>query len=311
MSEQKMSEQKKSGTLNGKNICKSYGKKEVLKNLDVTIEAGCIYGLIGRNGVGKTTLLGILTGQNSMNSGEVSYDGMAVWDNKKALSHICFSREFAVPASSNGMVGMKIKQYLKMASYYYPNWDHQYAEALVEKFKLDKKQPIQKLSKGQMSMVTILVALASKADITILDEPVAGLDVIAREEFYRLLLEDYSETNRTFVVSTHIIEEASSVFERVLILDEGRIIVDNDTESFVNEFRFASGNEQELEGVLKQVSGVQVLSTQSLGKHKMVALRGNDKSFQTLEEKGIELENMTLQNAFVALCGHGDGGVYA
>ena len=78
-----------------------------------------------------------------------------------------------------------------------------------------------------MSMVTITAALASRAPVTILDEPAAGLDVVMRECFYRLLLDDYAETNRTFVISTHIIEEAAGVFERVIVLDEGRVIANS------------------------------------------------------------------------------------
>lgn len=290
----------------GCGICKKYGKKEVLKNLDVSIKEGCIYGLIGRNGVGKTTLLGVLTGQKSMNTGTVSYCGMPVWDNKKALSHICFSHELGGVSAGGVQNGMKVKEYLKMASYYYPKWDSEYEKRLVDKFKVDLKQRIYKLSKGQMSMVTIIVALASRADITIMDEPVAGLDVIAREEFYQLLLEDYSETNRTFIVSTHIIEEAASVFERVLIMDDGNIIEDSDTESLIDEFRFASGQETVLKEAFDKVEGLQVLHTQSLGKHKMYVVRGKIEVFEQLSGMGVDLENMTLQNVFVALCGHSE-----
>ncbi len=300
----------KSGMLIGKNICKSYGKKEVLNGLDITIESGCIYGLIGRNGVGKTTLLGILTGQKMMDSGDVSYDDMPVWDNRDSLSHICFSRELGVITTQAAQNALRVKEYLMTASFYFPNWDQAYADMLMEKFKLDKKQRIMKLSKGQMSMITIIVALASMAKITILDEPVAGLDVIAREDFYRLLLEDYSKTNRTFVVSTHIIEEASSVFERVLIMDDGKIIADEYTEELLDQFRFASGNEAELKEQLSQVSGIQVLSTQRLGKHQMIAIRGTKENFETLESNGVNLEHMTLQNIFVALCGHESEGAY-
>lgn len=305
-----MNRETKSGMLIGKNICKSYGKKEVLNCLDITIESGCIYGLIGRNGVGKTTLLGILTGQKMMDSGDVSYDNMPVWDNRDALSHICFSRELGVISTQVAQNALKVKEYLMTASFYFPNWNQAYADELMEKFKLDRKQRIMKLSKGQMSMITIIVALASMAEITILDEPVAGLDVITREDFYRLLLEDYGKTNRTFVVSTHIIEEASSVFERVLILDDGKIITDEYTEELLDQFRFASGNEDELKEQLSQVSGIQVLSTQRLGKHRMIAIRGTKENFETLESNGVNLEHMTLQNVFVALCGHESEGAY-
>ncbi len=86
---------------------------------------------------------------------------------------------------------------------YYPHWDKAYAEQLVQRFGLKTKKRISKLSKGMLSMVTIVLALASRAPVTILDEPVAGLDVVAREDFYKLLLEDYTETGRTFIISTH------------------------------------------------------------------------------------------------------------
>ncbi len=150
------------GILKAEGLCKSYGKTEVLHNLDLTIEPGKIYGLIGRNGAGKTTLLGILTAQNTKDSGEVTYDGQPVWENQEALNHICFSRELQATLFS-GPNNLKIKHYLRSAAIYYPNWDGEYAQQLLEEFKLEPKKKISQLSKGQMSMVTILIALASRA----------------------------------------------------------------------------------------------------------------------------------------------------
>ena len=112
------------------------------------------------------------------------------------------------------------------------------------------KKPINRLSRGQMSMVSITAALASRAPVTLLDEPTAGLDVVARERFYRILLEEYQRTGRTFVISTHIIEEAASVFEKVVILDEGKVVADRDTEDLVGEFRYISGPASMLDAAL-------------------------------------------------------------
>ena len=95
--------------------------------------------------------------------------------------------------------------------------DKKIAKASVDE-NVNKK--INKLSKGMLSMVTITVALASKAEFTFMDEPVAGVDVVMREQFYRVLLEEFAESGRTFVISTHIIEEASDVFEEVIMLDK-------------------------------------------------------------------------------------------
>ena len=288
--------------LKAEGVCKSYGKKEVLHDLDLTIQPGKIYGLIGRNGAGKTTLLGILTAQNTLDSGTVTYGGQPVWENQAALDHICFSRELQ-PTLFTGPNNLKVKHYLKSAAIYYPNWDQEYADRLLAGFKLEPKKKICQLSKGQMSMVTILIALASRAPITILDEPAAGLDVVMRERFYQLLLEDYAQTNRTFIVSTHIIEEAASVFEQVIILDEGRILENSPTEDLIGQFHYISGREDIVDQVCR---GLEVLSVQQMGRHKTAAVRGGGVKLEAALSADVDVSPMNLQNVFVALCGHGD-----
>ncbi len=290
------------GILKAEKLCKSYKDKQVLKDLDLVIEPGKIYGLIGRNGVGKTTLLGILTAQNTKDSGEVTYDGQPVWENQQALNNICFSRELQ-PTIFSGQNTLKVKHYLKSAAIYYPNWDKEYAQRLMEELKVEPKKKICHLSKGQMSMVTILIALASRAPITILDEPVAGLDVVMRERFYQLLLEDFTTTNRTFIISTHIIEEAASVFEQVIIIDDGRILENCPTEELVDQFRFVSGHEDEVDRVC---NGLQVLSTHQMGRHKTVGVRGTGVKLEEAQQADVDVSPMNLQNVFVALCGHGE-----
>ena len=290
------------GILKAEGLCKSYGKKTVLHDLNLEIQPGKIYGLIGRNGAGKTTLLGILTAQNTMDSGTVTYDGQPVWENQRALDNICFSRELQ-PTLFTGQNNLKVKHYLNSAAIYYPNWDREYAQRLMEEFQLEPKKKVCQLSKGQMSMVTILIALASRAPITILDEPAAGLDVVMRERFYHLLLEDYAQTGRTFIVSTHIIEEAASVFERVIILDQGRIIENSPTDELVDQFRYVSGREDVVD---QAVQGLEVLSSQTMGRHKTAAVRGGGVKLDAALAADVDVAPMNLQNVFVALCGHGD-----
>lgn len=285
-------------------VCKSYGKKEVLHGVDLTLEPGRIYGLIGRNGAGKTTLLGILTAQNTLNSGTVTYGGEPVWENPAALADICFSRELSPGGGTSGAGSLKAKDYLRAAAIYYPRWDAKYADELVKRFGLDTKKRVMRLSKGMMSMVTIIIALASRAPITILDEPVAGLDVVAREMFYKLLLEDYDATGRTFVVSTHIIEEAAAVFEEVIILDEGRIIEKAPTDELVAQFHCVSGREDQVDAACE---GFKVLVSEMLGRHKAVTVRC---PLEELEKaaagRDVDIAPLNLQKAFVALCGRGE-----
>lgn len=286
--------------LKAEGLNKSYGKNQVLHDLNLAIEPGKIYGLIGRNGAGKTTLLGILTAQNTKDSGEVTYGGEPVWENQKALNDICFSRELQ-PTLFTGQNTLKVRDYLKAAALFYPNWDKDYAQKLMGEFKVDLKKKIFQLSKGQMSMVTILIALASRAPVTILDEPAAGLDVVARERFYQLLLEDYAETGRTFIISTHIIEEAATVFEKVIILDQGRIIENTDTEELISQFHYVSGREDVVDEVTR---GLQIISTQQMGRHKTVAVRGEGVKLADAQAADVDVSPMTLQKVFVALCGH-------
>ena len=280
------------------NISKQYKKKEVLHDINLTIEQGKIYGLVGRNGAGKTTLLSIMTAQNPATGGTVTLDGMPVWENQKALDHLCFSRELNT-LSVLGPNTIKVKEYLQMARTYYPNWDREMEQRLVAQFELNTKKKISKLSKGMLSMVTIIVALASKADITILDEPVAGLDVVARDDFYRLLLEEHEATGRTFIVSTHIIEEAANVFEEVIFLKDGEILLKENTQDLLERAVHVSGLAEEVDNAC---AGLELDHVEQMGRSKgvTVLLSGDQ---QIADGYAVTVQPVSLQNLFVALCG--------
>jgi len=281
-----------------KNVYKNYKKTEVLKGLDLQLEKGKIYGLIGRNGAGKTTLLSLMAGQNPVTSGEITLDGKKVWENQEMMDQICFSRELN-PTTNFSISELKVKEYLKMASIYMPNWDKEFAEELLKTFELDANKKLNKLSKGMLSMVTITVALASKAEFTFMDEPVAGVDVVMREQFYRILLDEFAESGRTFVISTHIIEEAADVFEEVIMLDKGKIILKENAVELLDRARHVSGV---AEAVDKVMEGREIYRPEKLGRSKGVTVLL--KQGETLEsDTEISVQPMSLQQVFVAMCG--------
>ena len=282
-----------------KKITKRYGKKTVLNSLDLTLEEGKIYGLVGRNGAGKTTMLSIASAQNPTTEGEILLDGETVWENQKSLNQICFSREM-VNTANNTASALKVKEYLKMAEMLFPYWDKEMAYRLVEEFELDEKQKIIKLSKGMQSMVTIIVALASKAKYTFLDEPAAGLDVVARENFYRILLDEYSESGRTFVISTHIIEEAADVFEEVIFLNKGKIILKENTEELLARCIHISGKAEDVDEIIK---GKKAFHQEKLVRSKGITLMLDEGEVFDKEGKDVEVRPLNLQDVFVALCG--------
>lgn len=279
-------------------IGKTYGSKTVLHDVNLTLESGKIYGLIGRNGAGKTTLLSILTSQNPATAGTVTFDGQPVWENSKVLEHLCFSRELNQMTGSSANP-MKVKEYLRIAATFFPHWDKEMAQRLAEEFGLDVKKRISKLSKGMLSMVTIIVALASKAEFTFLDEPVAGLDVVARERFYALLVEEFTETGRTFVVSTHIIEEAAEVLEEVIIVDQGKILLKENTQELLERSFHVSGREDEVD---RATEGMEIHHEERLGRSKGVTVM-LEPGQRIPEHCDVTVQKLNLQKLFVALCG--------
>ena len=284
--------------LTAKGIRKTYGKKDVLRGIDLNLESGKIYGLIGRNGAGKTTLLSILSAQNPASAGSITFDGRPVWENQDVLNHICFSRELN-QMNGNNANAMKVKEYLRIAEIFFPYWDKEMAKRLIKEFDLDIKKKISKLSKGMLSMVTIIVALASKAEFTFLDEPVAGLDVVARERFYALLLDEFTETGRTFVISTHIIEEAADIFGDVIIVDKGKILLKENTQELLDRCWHISGHEEEVD---KAAEGLETYNKERMGRSKGVTVFL--KPGQSIPKQyDVELQKMSLQKVFVALCG--------
>lgn len=288
-------------TLSCKQLSKRYGEKTVLEGIDLELRSGKLYGLLGRNGAGKTTLLSLLSCQNPATSGTVTLDGQPVWENRKALDRMCFSRELNVNAES-GLAGYTVKSYLRAARIYYPHWDEDLARRLIGEFQLEEKKKLVKLSKGMLSMLTIVVAMASKAEFTFLDEPAAGLDVVARERFYQLLLEEYTQSGRTFVVSTHIIEEAADVLEEVILLDRGKLLLKEDTQDLLDRARYVYGLEDQVDGA---TAGLAVHHPERMGRSKGVTV---------LLEEGktlhpgydVSIQRVNLQKLFVALCGGGE-----
>ena len=286
-------------SLTARGLCKTYGKVRALDHVSLTLEPGHIYGLIGRNGAGKTTLLAGLTAQLPLDGGQVAYGGAPVWENEAALADLCFSRELTGKLGAS-TAGLRVKDYLKAGRLFYPHWDEAYAQKLVRLFGLEEKKRLNALSKGMTSAVTIVLALASRAPVTMMDEPTAGLDVVAREDFYRLLLEDHTGTGRTFVISTHILEEAAPVFERVMVMKEGRLIENCETDALLAQFCAVSGRD---DAVAAACEGYEVLHTEALGRQVLCTVRAPR---ETAAARGLDVDctALSLQKVFVALCGH-------
>jgi ABC-2 type transport system ATP-binding protein len=200
-------------------LTRRYRDHVALDRVSLEIESGSIIGLLGRNGAGKTTLLRILAGQEFASAGTVLVHGASPAENATVLRRMVFVREDQIYPD------FKVRHALRAASWFYPNWSAERADGLLADFGLPAGRAVKKLSRGMRSALGIVIGLAARADVTMFDEPYAGLDAVARQIFYDQLLVDYAEHPRTILLSTHLIDEAAGLLERVIVIDQGRVVL--------------------------------------------------------------------------------------
>jgi ABC-2 type transport system ATP-binding protein len=260
-----------------------------------SIEAGKIYGLLGRNGAGKTTIMRIITAQLFATSGEVKVFGEPPYENSRVLSQICFSKD-----SQKYPNGYRVLDVLEQAAFFFPQWDREYAFALVEAFRLPLSRLMKALSRGMLSTVGIIVGLASRAPLTIFDEPYLGLDAVARSIFYDRLLEDYAEHPRTVIVSTHLIDEISRLLEHILVIDQGRLVLDEDAEALRGRAFTVVGPAARVD---TYTAGKELLAREPLGGlvSATVMSNGDMEDRKYAEALGLELAPVSLQQLIVHL----------
>lgn len=277
------------------NLNKSYGKLDAIKNVNLKIEENKIYGLIGRNGAGKTTLLNLICSQIIKSSGDIQIFGEEAFENTKALENVCLAKEKEIPLEDK-----RVKNIFKIASLLYKNWDEDYKNALVSEFKINTRKKYNHLSRGMKSIVGLIIGLASRASITIFDEPSLGLDAAARDKFYNLLLQDYENNKRTIILSTHLIDEVSNIFEEVIILDNGEVFIQEDLASLLSKAHFLSGREEKMIPLLKDKK---IIHKEVFGATSIIGVFGefNSDEQNELNSNNIEISPMPLQKLFIYL----------
>ncbi|MGN7457786.1 ABC transporter ATP-binding protein [Paenibacillus pasadenensis] len=280
-------------------LTKSYGAQKALDGVSLKLEAGLIHGLLGRNGAGKTTLMSIATAQLFATSGEVRIFGQQPYENREALSKICFIKE-----SQRYPDMFHVEDVLATARALYPNWDEALAGELVESFRLPRRKKIKGFSRGMLSSVGIVVGLSSRAELTLFDEPYLGLDAVARSLFYDRLIEDYAEHPRTVVLSTHLIDEVSRLLEAIHVIDGGRLLLSEDAESLRSRAYRVSGSAAKVDAV---TAGRRVLRRETIGGSAVASVLAGEPGENGIgraREAGLEAEPLPLQQLIVDLTAH-------
>jgi ABC-2 type transport system ATP-binding protein len=278
-------------------LTKRYGTFTAVDAVDFTLEEHRIYGLLGRNGAGKTTIMQMLTGQLFPNAGELEVFGRTPAEHADVLRRMCFIAE-----SQRYPEDFTPAHVFTSAPWFFENWDAAFAEQLISDFRLPVKRRIKKLSRGQLSAVGVIVGLASRAELTFFDEPYLGLDAVARHVFYDRLLADYAEHPRTIVLSTHLIDEVSRLLEHVILIDQGRIILNRDADEVRGSATTVAGARAAVESF---VADRAVIGQEALGGLASVTIDGRlDQRDRILAaELGLELAPVSLQQLIVHLTG--------
>ena len=274
-----------------KGITKDFKNTRALNNVNLTFEENKIYGLLGRNGAGKSTLLKIISNRIFTDSGSVTVDGINSMEDDRALSKIYIMSE-----SNLYPPKMKIKNIFKWTKEFYPAFDLDYANKLSKAFNLNVNKNTRSLSTGYNSIFKIIIALSVTVPYLFLDEPVLGLDANHRDLFYRFLIEKYSENPFCCVISTHLIEEVSTVIEDVVIIKNGEVIKNQTRDSLLESGFTISGSASAVDSF---INGREVIGFDSIGGLKTAYILGEVNKSEVPD--GLEITAMDLQKLFVQL----------
>ena len=277
-----------------KNISKQYKHVQALDNVTFNFEQGKIYGLLGRNGAGKSTLLKIISNRIFASEGNAFLDGESVTENENVRTKLyCMTEENLYP-------NLKVKEIFNWTSEFYDDFDLERAYRYAKQFDLDTNKKMNALSTGYKSICKLVIALSFDMPYLIFDEPVLGLDANHRELFYKLLLEAYEDNEKTIIIATHLIEEVANLIEDVVIIDKGKILLQDSVESVMSKGYSISGS---IHDVDEYCINQNVIGVDELGGMKVAYIMG-EIDVEKRHDR-LNISNMNLQKLFVKLTENG------
>ena len=256
------------------NVTKRYKNVTALDHVSFSFRHGKIYGFLGRNGAGKSTLINIIANRIFADEGTVFIDGLP-----------------DLYASS-----LKIKDLFKWIDRFYDSFDLKKAFQTAEKFDLDVTKRFKALSKGYQSIVKLTAALALNVPYVIFDEPVLGLDANHRELFYNLLLKNFEDNDQTIIIATHLIEEVANIIEEVVLIDKGKLLLQENVDTLLERGYCVSGLAEEVDSYCKDKN---VIGNDELGGLKLSYIIGEETKLP--QGSHLQITRMNLQKLFIKL----------
>ena len=274
-----------------KNITKKYNNLTALDDVSFSFEFGKIYGLLGRNGAGKSTLINIIANRIFADEGMILVDDIPVKENMQVHEKV-----FCMSEADLYDKDLKIKEHFRWINRFYDCFDLNKALTIAKMFDLDINKKFRSLSKGYQSIFKLTAALSLNVPYVIFDEPVLGLDANHRELFYELLLQDFENNERTIIIATHLIEEVTNIIEEVVLIDHGKIILQDTVESLLETGYSVSGISHEVD---QYCSDKNVIGHDELGNMKIAYILDNKTCIPP--DSSLHFSSMNLQKLFVKL----------
>ncbi|WP_026702889.1 ATP-binding cassette domain-containing protein [Salibacterium aidingense] len=277
-------------------LTKTYGGKTALQGLSFSMEDHTITGLIGRNGAGKTTLLKTIAGFIRPESGDITVFSEKPFNNLKVSANTIFIEDYM-----NWPTSLQLGELLQEGKRFYENWNETLPERLFDYFNLDHKALHKNLSKGKKSTFNMIFGLAARCPLTLLDEPMTGMDAAVRKDMYRVLLKEYIAYPRTILLSSHHLEEVEELLEDVLLLDEGHLQLHLSMEELREKVIGLTGSR----GVLELwVQRHRILHTSFAGEKEEYVVVENgfsEEEREQMKRAGIAISDISPTNAAVYL----------
>ena len=281
--------------IKAENLNLSYGNSQTLHDISFEITEPKIYGLLGRNGAGKTSLLSLIGSFRKPSSGRLLIENEAPFENARVMQQVNFlyNKDFEGETA-------KPEALIQDVARYRPNFDMDYAKTLLKKFKLIDEKPLAKLSTGKQSAFNVVAGLASRSPITIFDEVYLGMDAPARDIFYKELLKEQELHPRVMILSTHLVSEMDYLFDEVIIIDQGKLLLHETYDKLVERGVTVVGNKDDVDAF---ISEKKIINEESLGNTKSITLYGEltDEETERARELGLSLGPVSLQDLFIQL----------
>ena len=263
--------------ITGIEVRKSFDGLQALDGATFTVETGSVYGLVGPNGSGKSTLIRHIMGIFKPDSGEVNVDGESIFENTVAKARMAY-----VPDEIYYTNGSSIKSMVNLYAGLYPRFDRERLDRLLGVFpELDENRTFRKMSKGMQKQASVILAIATRPDILVLDEPMDGLDPVARHNIWKVIMDGVATEQTTVFVSSHNLRELEDVCDHVGIMDHGRIVLERSLDEMQEGFAkvtLAYQTECEMPSL---GDGIEVLHHTETGRMHTLILSGERELMET------------------------------